>query len=641
MSLEDKNKDLYEKDARQQTFRHEDSIFDPTTSHASEPVLFEEKKWWEKARDFLAVERPRAILFGVVVVGIFVLVSGIIVSTVLFQRSFFDDERVSVRIEGPTEVESNAPAQYVITVENDNRAALHDAEIILSYPENFEPNSADGLTRTSARGAAVRIGTIDGKATRTIAVDGQFFGPRNFVISFSVLVRYTPENAGTIYDANAQMNIRVTSSPITFDIAAPFDAAEGDVVEYVITYHNDSARSFADQRVVVTYPDGFIFRDASPRPNEGNNIWVLGAVGENETGVLRVRGAVHAAGQSTKVLTAAIGARGAEGQFVTYNKAEHKLAILFSPFFVAQTTNNATDLAVSAKERLTYRIAYRNDGTVGLRDVVLTLDLESRALDFSHLELRSGGSYDSARNQIVWKAVDVPMFKNLEPGAVGEVRFTVPVKDALPSQSADDRNFTVRSVARIDSPDVPTPIGRNKIVASNELLLKVNSPVTLTAKGFYYDARISNTGPLPPRVGTQTTYTLQWTITNATNDLERVRVEAFLPSNVVWKGVVDPLGEQIMFNDRTQQIVWDVGKMDTGVGVRLPERTVRFQVGMTPSENQVHRSAHLLEQSLLTAHDLFTGEDLRVEDDVKTTQLSEDRSIPSGAYQVALPSDGG
>ena len=62
---------------------------------------------------------------------------------------------------------------------------------------------------------------------------------------------------------------------------------------------------------------------------------------------------------------------------------------------------------------------------------------------------------------------------------------------------------------------------------------------------------------------------------------------------------------------------------------------------MRQSENQVHRSAHILEQSLLTAHDLFTGEDLRVEDDAKTTQLSEDRSIPSGAYQVALPSDGG
>lgn len=635
MSLEDKNKDLYEKGAQQQTFRHEESIFDPASSHAPQPLLFEEKKWWEKARDLLAIERPRAILFGVIAVGMFALVGIIIVGAVLFQRSFFSDERVIVRVEGPEEVESNVPTHYNITIENKNRASLHNAEIILSYPENFEPENTTALTRTGARGAVVRVGTIDGKASQTITVNGKFFGPRNFVISLVALARYTPKNAGTTYEARSQTNVRVTSSPITLDVAAPFDAAEGDVIEYVITYRNESARSFADQRIVVTYPDGFIFREASPRPQEGNNAWIIGAIGENGTGSLRVRGTMRAAGQSTKVLTAAIGVRGAEGQLVAYNKTEHKIAMLFSPLFVAQTVNNTTDIAVSAKQKLTYRIAYRNDGTVGLRDVILTLDLESRALDFSRLELRGGGSYDGARNQIVWKAVDVPAFKNLEPGAFGEVMFTVPVKDVLPAQNADDRDFTIRSVARIDSPDVPTPIGRNKIIASNDLLLKVNSPVTLAANGFYYDARIVNTGPLPPRVGTETTYTLRWTITNATNDLERVRVEAFLPSDVVWKGVVDPAGENVTFNERTQQIVWDIGKAEAGVGTRLPERTIRFQVGITPSENQLRRAAHLLEQSILTAHDLFTGEDLRAEDDIKTTQLNEDRAIPSGAYQIA------
>jgi len=83
----------------------------------------------------------------------------------------------------------------------------------------------------------------------------------------------------------------------------------------------------------------------------------------------------------------------------------------------------------------------------------------------------------------------------------GRNQFLCPVKDVIPIVSSKDKNFSFSAVARMDSPDIPTPEGANKVVASNAVEVKLNSKLLASVQGFYNDSEIPNTGPLPLKVG--------------------------------------------------------------------------------------------------------------------------------------------
>ena len=77
--------------------------------------------------------------------------------------------------------------------------------------------------------------------------------------------------------------------------------------------------------------------------------------------------------------------------------------------------------------------------------------------------------------------------------------------------------------------------------------MKINSKVILEVEGYHKDKNITNSGPMPPVVGSETTIALHWLITNISNDISGVRVAAHLPTGVIWKDKIYPEGENIPF----------------------------------------------------------------------------------------------
>lgn len=67
--------------------------------------------------------------------------------------------------------------------------------------------------------------------------------------------------------------------------------------------------------------------------------------------------------------------------------------------------------------------------------------------------------------------------------------------------------------------------------------VKVNSSFQLSSRAVHYTGPFGNSGPMPPRVGQNTTYTILWSITNSSNDVSRAKVTAVLPLYVKWTGV--------------------------------------------------------------------------------------------------------
>jgi hypothetical protein len=94
---------------------------------------------------------------------------------------------------------------------------------------------------------------------------------------------------------------------------------------------------------------------------------------------------------------------------------------------------------------------------------------------------------------------------------------------------------------------------------------------------------IQNTGPIPPRVGTKTTYTLKWKISGVTSALRDGTVRTTLPSYVTWTNasVVSTGQSTLVYNSSTREVVWTPGAIAAG---SQPEAA--FQVAITPSGSQ-------------------------------------------------------
>jgi hypothetical protein len=242
------------------------------------------------------------------------------------------------------------------------------------------------------------------------------------------------------------------------------------------------------------------------------------------------------------------------------------------------------------------------------------------------------GAYDAARGIIIWKASDIPGLGKIEPGASGEITFSVPVIATVPAEN--EKNLAIRSVAKIDSPDIPASIGSNKIIGSNMLLVKLNSLVGIDAKALYDDVFFPNSGPFPPKVGQETSYTLHLNVTNSSNDLKQARVSAILPTGVHYNGKFAPGKETVAWSERTNELVWELG---TFVPTRGASRELVFQVTTVPSPSNVGKLLILMNRATFTAKDAFTDQDIRVEKGEVDSFLREDKTYGSigGTVQSA------
>ncbi|MFZ1735351.1 MAG: hypothetical protein WAU31_00190, partial [Candidatus Moraniibacteriota bacterium] len=432
---------------------------------------------------------------------------------------------------------------------------------------------------------------------------------------------------------SGQKSVNLRRASLAVELEAPLSVSPSGEVTYLVNYENTSDATLSNVRMKATLPSGFSLKDADPKPSEGEVVWYLGSIASGERGKIRLTGSMDGVPNETKTVQVEFGTFQGDNTFFAYSNAERTTRIVSAPFSIRQSLNGAMPKAVNPGDLLRYTIAYRNDSEIALREVIVTVELEGDALDFSRLRPEKG-AYDSLRKVITWKASDVKQLGNLVSNASGEIEFNVPVRDDFVPQSTLTKDFQIKTTAKIESPDVPNPAGANKIIATDTMWAKVNSRLLLETAGYYKDGSLPNTGPIPPRVGQNTTYTLHWSLSNTTNDVTNAEVSADLPTGVTWMGNTFPDTEKISYNERTNKIVWNVGSLGVGEGIFSPKRTVAFQVSIRPEVNQLDVSPTLLEISSAKATDVFTNETIQSGTSEKTTGLREDASLPPNGYKV-------
>jgi hypothetical protein len=637
MSLEETERKIYQREEDPSSNLEQRRALNP---HTAEEVPFaaasletqnleQKKEVWIKEQEEKKEKRKKILKKALIVLGALALVAGIISLALYIRKSAFTEQQVKVSISGPEKVKSGESVSFDIDYQNLNRASLAGAVLYINYSENFKPSGNLQFESEGSSTSKFNIGNIAGKTNGKVTIQGKFFGASDALVYFEVKLNYKPSTFNSTFEAKANSSVFISSSPLTIEVSGPLNEASGNAVSYVVKYQNTGQEDFNDLKLKADFPDGFSFSSSDPLAAQGNNIWYVGTLAAGQSGQVKVTGTVAGARDEQKTTKFSIGEIGSDNAFISYGEAASTVKIIGSPIVLKEAINGKSeDVSVSAGDTVSFKIGYQNTGSIGLRDVVFSVEANSPILDYSRInEQGAKGEFDGDKKIITWKSSEIPDFKMLSPGAQGEIDFSIPVKDVIPVSGPKDKNFSFSAVARMDSPDIPTPEGSNKVVASNSVNVKLNSKLLASLQGFFNDADIVNSGPIPPKVGQETTFTLHLKIANVSNDVTDAKVAMTLAPGVKWKNNFLPKDTSMSYSDRTNELDWNVGSLAAGTGVITDPKEVIFQLGVTPTLNQVSDFAPLVSQTVFSAKDSFTNQPLELKIGAKDTNLPEDLGV--------------
>lgn len=616
MKLEELKKKIYKPEAEFEERLKFPETFQPEkereTVQPEEWGKVEKKRLSDKQRKILRISGISIIAISLIVIGFF------------FWRGLFsfDKDEVDLLIRGPENIVSGDEAEYIIKCENNTNITIKGLQLKFYYPENSIPIDNGEMI------ASIDLpDLLSGEETQT-ELSAKIVGLKGETKIIRAELSYQPARISSRFESQAEFLTTVISVPLMVDFDLPESLVDEQSFNFSLIYINQAEVAFDNLQIQLEYPVGFEFESAEPSPIENSdNIWDVGKLIAKEQGKIFIRGSIKGGQDEVKLFRAQLGFF-ENDNFVLYAEATKALQIVSAPLSISQKVNDSSVYIASAGQELNYQITYKNTTNVGIRNVVITSKLEGDVLDFAQLDLKSSnGSFNGENQTITWNASNLPALEYLGPRQEGEIDFSIIIKDPLPVKNYADKNFTATNKIIIDSLSVPLSLGDIQITGQSESVVKIASLLSLRAQGYYSNDLIPNSGPIPPKVGQTTTYTVKWSLTNTGNDLSNVRVEANLPPHAQWLNNFKPSDANLKYNSQTGKLTWEIGNLSASTGTLSPVAQAAFQVSITPSLAHLGSVVELVGQSQAVARDDFTGTELMITDDVIETRLPDDPTI--------------
>jgi len=527
----------------------------------------------------------------------------IVLLAILIMRGVFSRQPVSVSFEGPGEILNGEERVFKITYKNNSGQEISNAELNLTVPPNTlrDGNPVGPLIREV-------IGTMKRKETKVFTFNLAFFEKPSETLKLGAKAIYQPEGTSVLFEVVSEKEIKITGHVVELSFGPATTNASGTFnTSLVIT--NKAQHPIKDVNLKITYPDNFLLVSANPRLAFGQkNIWQFGELQVASSTTVELTGRILGAQSLSQPFQANLIKTLPSGEFVLGETSSIN-QIVSSGLIIFQKVNNDRPLSVGWGDVLDYDLSYRNATTNDVADVIIEFAFDPKLVDLAKSNF-NGGIIDPSSGTVRFDKFNLRSLERLTAGQEGVLRFSVAIVNLPPQGALIRENFNFKSSAVISG--TKTTNGGETPLGQDILDMKLETKVLLASKVYYQSNYFQNIGPLPPRVGNKTTYTVVLEVSNFSNNVSKSSVEAFLGPNISWEGIVAPKNATIRYDATMRKVIWDLGTLRAGTGFNQPLKTVAFQIGLTPTFDQVAQNALLIGQAKFSGVDVFASSSLSV-----------------------------
>ena len=556
-----------------------------------------------------------ALLFFVATVGVatFIFTGG---------ANFISSKNVDINVLGPTIISAGEILELGVSISNTNNADLELANLSIQYPQGSRnsDNTLESLTYTKDDLGVINAG---GEAVRNVRVVLLGSAGETKEIKFSVEYKVKGSNA-TFYKDKI-FEITIGNAPITLTVESPPSITSGDSFSTVVSVTLNSTDIFRNVILKAEYPHGYSPTSATPEAVDNDSIWSLGDMSPGDKKIIILRGQLVGEDEEERTFRFYVGV--SDSSSISPNLKIIVASLLNTiaidrPYIDLNVALNGEGVPVymaPAARPVTAVIRFKNNLPDKLLNPRLEVRLSGMALDKLSVSARNSGTYDSQNNSVTWNLTNPTGALELVPGESGQVSFVFSSLSAL-SLTEGTHDIILNFVFT----GVPVgAVGQRPLTTNEARTVRISSQVNLSSRILRSLGPFANQGPIPPKVGEETTYTAILSVGNTRGDLKDAKVTAKLGVGVNWLGAQSVAGENISYNDESKTVTWDLGTLPSGSGFSNA-REVAFQISLIPSLSQVGVAPVLINNIIFSGRDTLNGDIITTNNPILNTRLTND-----------------
>ena len=559
------------------------------------------------------------------VIVVFVLVTLLLIGGYFY----FNSSNGGVSVEVNLSKEVVYPGDILdmdVVLLNNSQAALQNVRLTLNFPERIRLlDNKDRVNEVRELDGEVKPGTLIKETYRVVVLPGG----EGEAYTLEAKANYSTESFSNDFERSKSKKVDIRTDEFEMMMVAPDKAPAGERFDVAVGYKLPEGDGESLDKFLELEGPSLKVLDANTE-QVSENRWLL-EKGDDKKIIASV--AIETRPSDTFFLKAKmIVELGGEDYLVSEKQSE----LLFTGSSLALSVDLEDPKEfVSPSETLNYRVSYKNNTDVELKDALLKATLVGEMFDFGSIQ--TSGTFDSLSHVVTWNSSRFGELRDLAKGEEGSFNISIKVKPNFPMNNVGDKNFTLKVNGSIESPTViqGTNTDRTSNFANSEV--SVSGNVSVDARAYFRDANsgILNEGPFPPKVGQPTEYTIHWTLANAGTDVDEVTVRAHLEDGVHFTGEVKGANDTLPTLDTSSnEVVWAVGALSATQGILNNGPEVIFQVSLTPGIGLIGQFAPLLGITSVSARDTFTDVSLLGTDSALTSALPDDSTVGSNQGKV-------
>ncbi len=573
-----------------------------TEKTSEEDYEFEKAKEIEKllSRDKKEeIIKKRNLIIKIFSVLIFILISAIVffISKDYIKNNSVDSEKVNIDFINASSVSAFKPFSLKFKIENKTSAKITDSTLTLFYPEGtLDENLKNELSIKDFKQSIENNSSISYKE-RLIFL-GQEYSDKKIKYEF----KYKLSGDKEIHKKTGIDFIKINTSP--FNLKLTYNKKVNSKVSnnIIMEVTSNTDKDINGISLIVDLNNSFNINYSIPKSTLSNNIFYFDKIksGEtkkitlngyftgtvNEERNIKVRLLKNIPGSNSKILST----------FETQNlnfKIEKKDLLVK----LAASKNRKGEIIMNPGYQSILTILLRNNLSRTLNDLIIKTTIPDNFFN-EYSVYTDYGFYDSNNDIILWDKNNYPGLNSISK----EIEY--PFKIRLQSKGSNFFSGRIKnpeSEIKVTTEAVDTNNSNKKISYSDFFKVKLNTIFSFNEQIFEEDGKPIDKKYIP-KLGVPIKYKIKWILASSTNDIEKPKVESFVP----YYAKVIYTDKNLNYNPDNRIFSWKPEKIEAFSGyTNHPNKEVEFILEYTPTVQHSEVPSLILKKKI-TGIDNFT-----------------------------------